>query len=154
VRLFGVAIQCVSNLGDEKLREGLTLWLNELESFSKIPLYFTHFLQNKKSQELLFSALTYSKDAPINYATITEELKEAVQQNYKILQQVFSSSQSVAVRESAIKYGFITRILERLGAISGEKARVFEEILPVVEEEKIMDVPVLAKKDSYDPNVT
>jgi hypothetical protein len=66
VRLFAVAIQCVSNLENEKLREELTLWLNELESFSKIPLYFTHFLQNKKSQELLFSALTYSKDSPIN----------------------------------------------------------------------------------------
>jgi hypothetical protein len=64
--LFAVAIQCVCNLENEKLREGLTLWLNELESFSKIPLYFNHFLQNKKSQELLFSALTYSKDSPIN----------------------------------------------------------------------------------------
>jgi len=66
VRLFAVAIQCVQNLTNEKMREGFTLWLNELESFSKIPLYFNHFMQNKKSQELLFSALLSGKDTPIN----------------------------------------------------------------------------------------
>ena len=42
----------------------------------------------------------------------------------------------MAVRESAIEHGFITRILERLSAISGEKPRVFEATLEVVKEEE------------------
>jgi len=57
------------------------------------------------------------------------------------------------VRESAINHGFISRILERLGAISGEKARVFESAIESKEEEKTATV-VQAKKEEYDPNVT
>ncbi len=68
------------------------------------------------------------------------------------MSEAFTLSKDSHIREQAVESGLLIRILERLGAISGEKARVFEEI-PVVEEEKL-DAPVLAKKDSYDPNVT
>lgn len=47
--------------------------------------------------------------------------------NYKILAEIFAISNDVKIRQIAVKAGFLDRILERLGAISGEKARQFEE---------------------------
>ena len=52
-----------------------------------------------------------------------EEQKVAVLFNYKILSEAFSISNDLKLREISMNYGLLPRILERLGAISGEKPR-------------------------------
>lgn len=56
-----------------------------------------------------------------------EEQKAAVQFNYKILSEAFSISNDLKLRETAMRCGLLPRILDRLGQISGEKPRTFEE---------------------------
>lgn len=63
-----------------------------------------------------------------------EEQKLAVQFNYRILSEAFHISNDLKLRETAMKYGLLPRILERLGAISGEKPR---SIVGLEEEKKI-----------------
>lgn len=41
--------------------------------------------------------------------------------------EIFGVSDDENIRKSAIKAGFLERILERLGAISGEKSRHFDD---------------------------
>jgi len=43
------------------------------------------------------------------------------------LAEIFAISNDVKIRNTAVKAGFLDRILERLGAISGEKPRQYEE---------------------------
>ena len=59
-----------------------------------------------------------------------------MQFNYKILQEVFQISNDLKLREIGIKSGLLPTILERLGAISGEKSRTFEEIEEVKAQEE------------------
>ena len=70
------------------------------------------------------------------------------------MSEAFSVSKEASLRETAINSGLLPRILERLSAISGEKARIFEE----KEEEKLEEIlgeePKLSKAESVDPNKT
>lgn len=71
------------------------------------------------------------------------------------MSEAFSVSKEASLRETAINSGLLPRILERLSAISGEKARIFEE---KEEEEKLEEMlgeePKLSKDESVDPNKT
>ncbi len=69
-----------------------------------------------------------------------------MQVNYKILAEIFVISNDVSIRQTAIKAGFLDRILERLGAISGEKPRRYEE--SDSEDEVVGETPELAKVKS------
>ena len=64
------------------------------------------------------------------------EQKEAVELNYKILADTFKNHGEKALREQAMTTGLITRILERLSVVAGEKPRTFEakDELVVLEE--------------------
>jgi hypothetical protein len=66
--------------------------------------------------------------------------REAIQFNYKILVEIFSSNNDASSRISALKCRFLERIFERLGALSGEKPRHLEESS---EEEVVEDAPSL-----------
>lgn len=59
-----------------------------------------------------------------------------MQLNYKILADTFKNHDDATLREQAISSGLITRILERLSIVSGEKPRTYEEpqIEPELEE--------------------
>jgi hypothetical protein len=111
------------------------LWLRELESFSELPLFFQLFLKNSKCKDLLFKVLAGQPDSEITAeagkaevkAKWEEEQKNAVQFNYKILSEAFQISNDLKLRKIALKCGLLPRILERLGSISGEKARVYDE---------------------------
>jgi hypothetical protein len=120
------------------------LWLKELESFSEIPLFFQLFLKNSKCKDLLFKVLAGIPDSEMSEDSSKteaktkwdEEQKQAVQFNYKILSEAFSISNDLKLREIAMESHLLPRILERLGAICGEKPRVFddaEEVKEVVE---------------------
>lgn len=108
------------------------MWLQELHSFSQIPLFFQLFLKHQKCKELLFKVLAGQPDTELaadagRKAHWEQEQKDAVQINYRILGEVFSVSDGLELREKALACGLLPRILERLAAISGEKPRVFEE---------------------------
>jgi hypothetical protein len=119
-----------------------------VQSFAEIPSFFKAFFKNRACKELLFKVLAGEPDKENDNRKFEQEQKEAVQVNYKILAEIFAISTNVQIRDSAIKAGFLDRILERLGAISGEKARQFEEDQEKEEEEETMNTPQLEKKDS------
>ena len=72
-------------------------------------------------------------DSPIRTLRTAEKIKwetrqkEAVQLNYKILADTFKNHDDATLREQAISSGLITRILERLSIVSGEKPRIYEQ---------------------------
>ena len=90
-------------------------------------------MKNKKCKELLFKILSGEPDKRTEEAKKWEdEQREAVQFNYRILSEAFSVADDVKIREVAVKAEFLPRILERLGALSGDKPR---EIIEEKEEE-------------------
>ena len=123
-----------------------TLWLQEIESFSSIPLFFRLFIKNKKCKDLLFKILAGipdQKPAPENKKQKDEETKKweeehlsAVRVSYQNLAEVFKISNDIKMREQAFDNGLIDRILERVGALTGEKGRKWEEKEEEVKAEK------------------
>lgn len=132
---------------DQTIAESWRLWLKEIDSFSEIPLFFQIFLKNKSCKELLFKVLSGEPDKDVDARKWEQEQKDAVQVNYKILAEIFAISNDVNIRQTAVKAGFLERILERLGAISGEKARHVEES-DSEPEDLPGDLPQLTKKES------
>ncbi len=121
------------------------LWLQELESFSAIPLFFRLFIKNKKCKDLLFKILAGVPDKEVSTENKKkdEELKRweeehqaAVRVSYQNLAEVFRISNDSKMREQAFDNGLIDRILERIGTLTGEKGRKWEE--KTEEEEKVV----------------
>ena len=136
--------------GNKKLADSWSLWLKEVDAFSQIPLFFQQFLKNQKSKDLLFQILSGDPDKDLDTKKWEETQKEAVQTNYKLLAEIFQINNDSQTRDSAVKAGFLQRILERLGAICGEKPRVYEAD---AEEEEIdlPEAPKLERKESSNP---
>lgn len=86
-----------------------------------------------------------AKDGALSAKWVAEQ-KEAVELNYKILADTFKSHDETALREQVMTSGLITRILERLSAVSGEKPRILEE--EVVEENVVLDELDMSRKQS------
>lgn len=133
---------------DQTIAETWRLWLKEIDSFSEIPLFFQSFLKNKSCKDLLFKVLSGEPDKDVDASKWEQEQKDAVQVNYKILAEIFAVSDDNSIRQSAVDAGFLERILERLGAISGEKPRHREDTSSEEEDEK--DLPELKKEKSLE----
>lgn len=147
-------LSSIQEWNDQKSADSWKLWLQEVQSFAEIPSFFKAFFKNRSCKELLFKVLAGDPDKENDNRKWEQEQKEAVQVNYKILAEIFAISNNYKIRDSAIKAGFLDRILERLGAISGEKARQFEEEEEKPEETEA-NTPQLEKKDSsVDKNKT
>jgi len=132
-KIISVTLASLSLWKSGALASSWSMWLQELHSFSQIPLFFQLFLKHQKCKELLFKVLAGQPDSELQadggkQAFWAQEQKEAVQINYKILGEVFSVSDGLELREKALACGLLPRILERLAAISGERPRVFEEL--------------------------
>ena len=133
--IIQVTLQSLKLWKADEQAKSWELWLKELESFSEIPLFFQLFLKNTRCKDLLFKVLAGLPDTEITAegskteakTRWDEEQKAAVQFNYKILSEAFSISTDIKLRETAMKCGLLPRILDRLGQISGEKPRVFDE---------------------------
>lgn len=108
--------------------------------FSEIPQYFQQAIKDKKYKDLLLKILAGQPDQdakdPAEKIKWETRQKEAVQLNYKILAETFKNHDDATLREQAISSGLITRILERLSIVSGEKPRTYEQpqIEPELEE--------------------
>jgi hypothetical protein len=105
-------------------------------------------LKNKSCKDLLFKVLSGEPDKDVEGSKWEQEQKDAVQVNYKILAEIFAVSDDNSIRQSAVNAGFLERILERLGAISGEKPRHREDTSSESEDEK--DIPELKKEKSLE----
>lgn len=92
--------------------------------------------------------LSGEPDKDVDTGKWEQEQKDAVQVNYKILAEIFAVSDDEGIRKSAINAGFLERILERLGAISGEKPRHREDTSS--DEEDLKDIPELSKEKSVE----
>lgn len=131
-KIIAVTLASLKLWKSAPLAASWSMWLQELHSFSQIPLFFQLFLKHQKCKELLFKVLAGQPDNELaedggKQAYWSQEQKEAVQINYRILGEVFSVSGGLELREKALACGLLPRILERLAAISGEKPRVYEE---------------------------
>jgi hypothetical protein len=131
-KIISVTLASLALWKSSALADSWGTWLQDLSSFSQIPLFFQLFLKHAKCKELLFKVLAGLPDSELQadgsgQAHWSQEQKEAVQTNYKILSEVFSVSGDPELREKALKGGLLPRILERLATISGEKPRTFEE---------------------------
>ena len=131
------------------------LWLQELESFSSIPLFFRLFIKNKKCKDLLFKILAGVPDKEVSTENKKkdEELKRweeehqaAVRVSYQNLAEVFRISNDSKMREQAFDNGLIDRILERIGTLTGEKGRKWEDKTDE-EEEKVAKKPTEVKEE-------
>ena len=56
-KLISVTLSSLKLWSGKELAQKWTLWLQELESFSAIPLFFRLFIKNKKCKDLLFKVL-------------------------------------------------------------------------------------------------
>ena len=140
-KIINVSLSSLKLWKNKQMAEHWKMWLEELYSFSQIPLFFQMFLKNQKCKALLFQILAGEPDG--NHGDQSTETKiwnqkhkDAVQTNYTILSEVFSVSNGNVLREKAMECGLIPRILKRLAQISGEKPRKFVEKEEVIEEEK------------------
>jgi hypothetical protein len=150
-KIITVAIESMKLWKNKKLADSWEMWLKELDAFSNIPQFFGLFLKTHKSKELLFKILGGAPDQEDNASHWEKEQKEAVQVNYRILAEVFQQSGSVELREKAISQGIFETILDRLGKISGEKPRTYEEEISDDDLEKALenaDEMPLVKKQS------
>ena len=67
-----------------------------------------------------------------------------VELNFKILEMAFKNPEDPKMREQVMTCGLMSRIFERLMAVSGEKPRIYEE--KKEEEEKEDDLLLTRKK--------
>jgi len=104
------------------------LWLQELESFTKLPLFFQFFIKDKHFKDLLFEILAGIPDQETgNSQHWSEKQVEAVKQTYKIIKEMFQASKDKTIRDKAAENGLIEKILTRLQKVTGEIERTIGE---------------------------
>ena len=116
-KIISVTLASLSLWQSATLAASWSMWLQELHSFSQIPLFFQLFLKHQKCKELLFKVLAGQPDSELQadagrQTHWAQEQKEAVQINYRILGEVFSVSGGLELREKALACGLLPRILE------------------------------------------
>ena len=116
------------------------LWLLELESFTKLPLFFQFFIKDKHFKDLLFEILAGFPDQETgNSQHWSEKQVEAVKQTYKIIKEMLQVSKEKLIRDKAAETGLIEKILFRLKEVTGEMSRVISE--EGKEDEEMEQVP-------------
>ena len=130
---------------NRELAEKWGLWLQELESFTKLPLFFQLFIKDKNFKDLLFEILAGVPDQETGNSQLwSEKQVEAVKLTYKIIREMFQVSKDNSIREKAAENGLIEKILLRLKEVTGEFERSLvtegendeEEVKPPTEEVK------------------
>jgi len=69
-----------------------------------------------------------------------------VELNFKILEMAFKNPEDPKMREQVMTCGLMSRIFERLMAVSGEKPRIYEEKKEEEEKESEEDLLLTRKK--------
>ena len=137
-------------------------WVNELNSFSNLPHFFSLVMKNKECIELLFQLLRGTPDElespekdPKKTALLAdqkkwdEENQKAVRFSYKILSDVFKIDNDAKIRDFALDKQLIDRFLDRIAIISKESGRKWVEKIEAekVEEDKSNEKVQSPKKE-------
>jgi len=99
------------------------VWLQEIESFSSLPMFFQIFIKDKYSKDLLFKVHAGIPDTDTTNAQYWSDNQADALQNYKIISEIFSNNKQADIRENAVKNGIIDKIFKRLQIITGEVQR-------------------------------
>lgn len=94
-------------------------YIEEVYSFSCIPQFFSFYIKNKQSMQLLFSLLSGKGD---NYS-------DAVRFIYNTLLEVFKKNASNQIRLIAVQKNLIHKLLDRIALISKEQKRTWSDTL-------------------------
>ena len=124
---------------NKELSEKWGLWLQELESFTKLPSFFQLFIKDKHFKDLLFEILAGIPDQESSSVQVwTEKQVEAVKLTYKIIKEMFQISKDVELRNKAAQNGLIGKILLRLKEVTGEYERKVSDQEDFEEEKQII----------------
>ena len=141
-KLISITQKSVSETWKNKdLSEKWGLWLQELESFTKLPSFFQLFIKDKHFKDLLFEILAGVPDQESSNSSAqvwTEKQVEAVKLTYKIIKEMFQISKDAELRNKAAQNGLINKILLRLKEVTGEYERKIDENEEVEEEKQVV----------------
>jgi hypothetical protein len=109
--LIKAAKAAVGEYKSEKLKEMWSLWLNEIESFSQLPGFFSSFCQDHEKEVIIYNLLEGEHDLKeeVKEALTADQLRivqqqeelhiEMVKYSYKIVSEVFEKHESAELRE-------------------------------------------------------
>lgn len=125
IKLISITQKSVADTWkNRELAEKWGLWLQELEIFTKLPLFFQLFIKDKHFKDLLFEILAGVPDQETtNMQQQNDKQAEAVKLTYKIIKEMFQVSKKGDLREKAAENGLIGKILLRLKEVTGELER-------------------------------
>mmetsp|Transcript_41235 Transcript_41235/g.47493 ORF Transcript_41235/g.47493 Transcript_41235/m.47493 type:complete len:828 (+) Transcript_41235:1411-3894(+) len=125
IKLISITQKSVADTWkNRELAEKWGLWLQELEIFTKLPLFFQLFIKDKHFKDLLFEILAGVPDQETtNMQQQNDKQAEAVKLTYKIIKEMFQVSKKGDLREKAAENGLIGKILLRLKEVTGELGR-------------------------------
>ena len=135
-------------------------YIEEIQMFNSLPLFFKNLLTHKKSKRFLFDILGSVPDKESRNMKAKEkelyekrweiEYFEAVTYCYKVIGEIFEESSSAELREKAAEIDLMSIILLRIENITGEKRRHFEQLAlvrdPSLIKEKSREVEIEVQK--------
>jgi len=147
-----VALNSIDHWKDKDLAQNWRIWLQELDSFSQVPIFFAQAMNYKKCKDLLMKVLAGQPDIDSENKSLADkwknEVREASEINFKILAQAFRNRENAEMRQQCIEFGIFSGILTRLGAVSGEKSRnrIEEKVEEVKDDDELpMEAPSLVR---------
>ncbi|CAD8207678.1 unnamed protein product [Paramecium octaurelia] len=115
---------------NQELTQIWNSYVSELSAFCSVPQFFSYFLKNKKSMELLFQLLAGTPDQPNSDQKAWKEKEiDAVKFIYDTLSDVFKTHNNQEIRIIAIKDNLIQKILDKIAIVSKEKKRVYQAVI-------------------------
>ncbi|CAD8118277.1 unnamed protein product [Paramecium sonneborni] len=115
---------------NQELTQIWNSYVSELSAFCSVPQFFSYYLKNKKSMELLFQLLAGTPDQPNSDQKAWKEKEiEAVKFIYDTLSDVFKTHNNQEIRIIAINDNLIQKILDKIAIVSKEKKRVYQAII-------------------------
>jgi len=152
-RILELALKSLIKWKDKDRSKRWFTWVQELSSFSSLPIFFGLFMKSKACMDLLFQVIVGAPDTDKttdakNPKKWEEEEQKAVRLAYQILANVFSVNTDAKLREFAIQKNFFTRILDRIAIISKESRRKWVEDQETQQAEDAS--PELKEKDDSD----
>ena len=98
-------------------------WIDDIEHFSKLPLFFSCLLRHQKCFSIIFDLISNAYD---QNTFIKEIAFDASKYIYDILDMSFKESKEPKLRETVIELGIFNIILNKLENLTHEKPRKFE----------------------------
>ena len=151
--LMEAAKASLSEWKNEKIRNKMQSYLEEVMQFSSLSNFLKVFISNKKCCNLLFEIMAGTPDKETTGNNTKKiEMKERKWENkqseavtfcFSTVSQLFADLTNVELRLEAIKSGTLEIILKGLNRLSNEKPRKWHD---EIKEENIKAIPILAQQ--------